>query len=74
VKPEDVRVPTTLIAVHEDTLVPLAQVRQLAARIGAPCRLVEISSSHGHDTFLNAPGLLAPFVDQSLQPRAGICT
>jgi homoserine O-acetyltransferase len=74
VKPEDIRVPTTLIAVQEDVLVPLAQIRELAARIGAPCSLVEISSSHGHDTFLSAPALLAPFVSQSLQPRAGICT
>ncbi len=72
VKPEDVRVPTTLIAVQEDTLVPLSQMRELAARIGAPCSLVEISSRHGHDTFLNAPSLLAPFVAQSLEPQAGI--
>jgi homoserine O-acetyltransferase len=72
VKPEDVRVPTTLIAVQQDTLVPLAQIRELAARLGAPCRLVEISSLHGHDTFLNAPELLAPFVVQSLEPQAGI--
>jgi homoserine O-acetyltransferase len=72
VSPEDVRVPATLIAVLEDSLVPLAQMRELAARIGAPCSLVEISSRHGHDTFLNAPALLAPFVARSLEPRAGI--
>ena len=74
VKPEDIRVPTTLIAVQEDTLVPVAQARELAARIGPHCRLIEISSRHGHDTFLNAPALLAPFVARSLQPQAGICS
>jgi homoserine O-acetyltransferase len=74
VKPEDIRVSTTLIAVLEDTLVPVQQARELAARIGNHCRLVEISSRHGHDTFLNAPALLAPFVARSLQPQAGICS
>lgn len=74
VRPEDIRVPATLIAVQEDTLVPVAQVRELAARIGAPCSVVEISSRHGHDTFLNAPALLAPFVARSLEPQAGICS
>lgn len=66
VKPEDINVPATLIAVEEDALVPIAQVRELAARIGAPYRLVEIHSRHGHDTFLQAPALIAPFVARSL--------
>ena len=60
VRPEDVRVPTTLVAVREDQLVPPAQARELAARLGAPCTLVELESIHGHDAFLNDPALLAP--------------
>jgi homoserine O-acetyltransferase len=72
VRPEDIRVPATLIAVEEDALVPVTQVRELAARLAAPCRLVEIRSRHGHDTFLHAPNLIAPFVARSLEPKAGI--
>lgn len=72
VNPADVRVPTTLIAVEQDTLVPLAQIRELATRISAPSRVIEISSRHGHDTFLNEPELLAPFVASCLEPQAGI--
>ena len=72
VKPEDIRVPTTLIAVEQDTLVPIAQVRELATRIAAPSRVIEISSGHGHDTFLNDPALLSPFVASCLETQAGI--
>ena len=68
VRPEDVRVPTTLIAVEEDALVPVSQVRELAIRLAARCKLVEINSRHGHDTFLDAPELLAPHVTRALLP------
>ena len=44
-------VPTTIVAVHEDQLVPLADLRGLAARLPA-ARLHEISSIYGHDAFL----------------------
>lgn len=60
VRPEDVRVPTTLVSVREDQLVPPTQARELAERLGAPCTLVELESIHGHDAFLAEPALLAP--------------
>lgn len=60
VRPEDVRVPATLVSVREDQLVPPAQARELAERLGAPCTLVELESIHGHDAFLADPALLAP--------------
>jgi homoserine O-acetyltransferase/O-succinyltransferase len=44
-------VPTTLIAVREDQLVPLADLRGLAARLPV-VKLHEISSIYGHDAFL----------------------
>jgi homoserine O-acetyltransferase len=44
-------VPTTAIAVREDQLVPLADMRALAARLPRG-RLYEISSLYGHDAFL----------------------
>lgn len=72
VKPEDIQVPTTLIAVEQDTLVPIAQIRELATRIAALSRVIEISSLHGHDTFLNDSALLAPFVASCLETQAGI--
>ena len=72
VRPDDIRVPTTLIAVREDTLVPVEQARYLARNLGGPCRLVELSSSQGHDTFLNAHDLIAPFVADALATPNGI--
>jgi homoserine O-acetyltransferase/O-succinyltransferase len=72
VAPEEIRVPTTLIAVREDALVPIEQVQHLARHFGASCRLVELSSSHGHDTFLNAHHLIAPFVVDALFAAKGL--
>jgi len=53
-------------------LVPIEQARHLAKNLGGPCRLVEISSSQGHDTFLNAHHLIAPFVADALDRPNGI--
>lgn len=44
-------VPTTVVAVREDQLIPLADARALAARLPAG-RVHEISSIYGHDAFL----------------------
>ena len=44
-------VPTSAVAVREDQLVPLADVRGMVARLPAG-RLHEISSIYGHDAFL----------------------
>jgi homoserine O-acetyltransferase len=44
-------VPTTVVAVREDQLVPLEDLRALAARLPHG-RLHEISSIYGHDAFL----------------------
>lgn len=52
VDPAHVRVPTTLLAVEEDTLVPPWQVRELHQALAAPSELVEIRSPYGHDAFL----------------------
>lgn len=52
IDPAAVRVPTTLFAVRDDLIVPLSLLREYAARAGAACELVEISSQYGHDAFL----------------------
>jgi homoserine O-acetyltransferase len=44
-------VPTTVVAVREDQLVPLADVRAMVARLPV-ARLHELSSIYGHDAFL----------------------
>lgn len=44
-------VPTTAVAVREDQLVPLADIRAMVARLPV-ARLHELSSIYGHDAFL----------------------
>ncbi len=54
-------VPTSAVAVREDQLVPLEDMRALAARL-PNARLHEISSPHGHDAFLKEAGQLRPIL------------
>jgi homoserine O-acetyltransferase len=62
-----IQVPTTLIAVHEDQLVPVADTRALCARLEQRGRLVEISSIYGHDAFLKEAGQLGPVFHSALE-------
>jgi homoserine O-acetyltransferase len=66
VDPAQVRTPTTLIAVHEDQLVPFNDMQSLAARLAGPRRLVEINSIFGHDAFLKEADLLNPILKDAL--------
>lgn len=52
-------VPVTAIAVREDQLVPVADMRAMCARL-PQARLHEISSVYGHDAFLKEGGQLKP--------------
>lgn len=54
-----VATPTTLVAVREDQLVPVVDMRALAERL-PDARLHELSSQHGHDTFLKDAAALQP--------------
>jgi homoserine O-acetyltransferase/O-succinyltransferase len=58
VEPESISVPATLVAVVEDQLVPLSDMRELRDRLAGNCRLVEISSLYGHDAFLKETDVL----------------
>lgn len=60
VDPARIRVPLTLVAVIEDQLVTLEEIRELAAGVAGPCRLIELHSRYGHDAFLKERELLAP--------------
>lgn len=53
--PESVRVPTTLVGITSDRVVPLADLCELQRRCGAPATLHVIDSLHGHDAFLKEP-------------------
>jgi len=72
IRPEDVTVPTTVIAITGDRLVPVAQSRELARRLGGPSQLIELDSSLGHDAFLGDSASIAPFIDELL--RLGVET
>lgn len=66
VEPEEITVPTTLLAVEEDQLVPLWQKRELAARLAGPVELIEISALTGHDAFLTEKEKVGPIVRRVL--------
>ncbi|HEY4733830.1 MAG TPA: homoserine O-succinyltransferase [Gemmatimonadaceae bacterium] len=68
VQPEQIVVPTTVIAITSDRLVPVAQARDLACRLGGPSQLIELDSSCGHDAFLDDWRRLAPFINELLRP------
>lgn len=65
-----IKVPTTLIAVREDQLVPLADMVALKDRIGSYAELFEISSLYGHDAFLKEADALHRAFDRAL--NAGV--
>src|SRR6476659_1962754 len=66
VRPEDIAVPTTVIGVSSDRLVPLEQSRQLVNRLAGQGQLIEIDSAYGHDAFLGDAQRLAPFIEELL--------
>lgn len=59
-------VPASVVAVREDLLVPLADVRAMVARLPAG-RLHEISSVYGHDAFLKEAEALRPVFVAALE-------
>lgn len=61
-----IRVPTVLVAVREDQLVPIDDMRALSARMGDVAELVELSSLYGHDAFLKEADSLRSIFDRVL--------
>ena len=66
VRPEDISVPATVIAVSGDRLVPIEQARQLVDRLAGPAQLIEIDSPFGHYAFLGDALRIAPFIEELL--------
>jgi homoserine O-acetyltransferase len=58
-------VPTAAVAIREDQLVPLSDVRGMVARLPT-ARLHEISSIYGHDAFLKESEQLRPIFNAAI--------
>jgi homoserine O-acetyltransferase len=73
IDPQDVRVPTALVAFEDDRLVPVDDIRTLAAGIAAFVRLHVLRSPYGHDAFLKAPDAIARCLRIALDADAEAC-
>lgn len=67
VKPEDIRVPTEIVAVVEDQIVPEADLLALTERLRGPARLHRIHSLYGHDAFLKEEEQIGAILGDALQ-------
>lgn len=75
VAPERIAVPLTVIGFTDDRLVPIADLRDLAARAPRLTRLIEARSIFGHDAFLKERELIGRALRDALLPltlRSGI--
>lgn len=66
VAPASVHVPTTVVGVHEDRLVPLDDLRELAQSLAGPSRLVTLHSLYGHDAFLKEVEAIGALISETL--------
>lgn len=60
--PASITIPTLVIGVASDRLVPLEDMRRLATTLAGPARLVELQSVFGHDAFLLETETLTPLL------------
>jgi len=66
VDPADVRVPTTLVGIASDRVVPLADLCELQRRCGAAATLHVIDSRYGHDAFLKEDAQIGALLQEAL--------
>jgi homoserine O-acetyltransferase len=59
VDPAAITVPTTVVAIDEDRLVPLADLQDLVEGLAGPARLRQLRSAYGHDAFLKETPAIA---------------
>ncbi|KFN45593.1 hypothetical protein N787_12445 [Arenimonas metalli CF5-1] len=71
VDPAAVRVPTTVVAIEEDRLVPLADLQQLVETLGGPATLRPLRSRYGHDAFLKEDAAIARLLTEALAAAEG---
>lgn len=66
VAPAAITVPTTVVAVAEDRLVPLSDLQALVEGLGGPARLRVLRSEFGHDAFLKEEAAIARVLRETL--------
>jgi homoserine O-acetyltransferase len=66
VTPERITVPTSLVALADDAIVPRSQLVELRARLAAPSTFVDVATRYGHDAFLLETDAIAAAITQSL--------
>jgi homoserine O-acetyltransferase/O-succinyltransferase len=62
-----IRTPVTLVAIHEDQLVPIQDIRDLKERLAGPAELIELSSLYGHDAFLKEGAALQSVFERAFR-------
>lgn len=72
VDPTRIRVATWLVAVIEDQLVPLSDMRLLRQSLRGPVQLAEISSLYGHDAFLKETQALREVFTRALSTTGDV--
>jgi homoserine O-acetyltransferase len=71
VSPEAIEIPTSVIAVSGDRLVPIEDCRELARRLSGPAQIIELDSPSGHDAFLGDASRITTFITELLNLGAG---
>lgn len=71
VAPESIRVPTTLVGISSDRVVPLADLCELQRRCGASATLHVIESRYGHDGFLKEDAQIGAILVEALALAGG---
>lgn len=71
VDPADVCVPTTVVAVEQDGLVPLSDLQRLVETLGGPATLRPLRSRYGHDAFLKEDAAIARLLREALATAEG---
>lgn len=71
VDPAAVRVPTTVVAIDEDRLVPLSDLQALVESLSGPAKLRQLRSHFGHDAFLKEEGAIAGILGEALAACRG---
>jgi homoserine O-acetyltransferase len=66
VDPQAISVPTTVVAIEEDRLVPKETLIALAEALAGPTRLRLLRSRNGHDAFLTEVSAIAAVLQESL--------
>jgi homoserine O-acetyltransferase/O-succinyltransferase len=72
VDPARIHVPTWLVAVAEDQLVPLSDLRMLRQSVSGPVQLAEFSSLYGHDAFLKETQALREVFTRALSTTGDV--